>query len=104
MVSEFDEWIFDKERKSGDTGIVKSDYGYHIMYYVGNKSFDYRFKLRTSHTQDDYSGWLEKGMDDKSNAVVKNQENMTKGYDRAYVLIDRTVENIKKSNSGGAVQ
>lgn len=35
MVETFNNWLFDSERKPGDTGIVKTDYGYHIMYYVG---------------------------------------------------------------------
>ena len=35
MVPAFNDWMFDKNRKPGDTGIVKTDYGYHIMYYVG---------------------------------------------------------------------
>lgn len=35
MVEAFDEWIFDADRKEGDTGIVKTDYGYHIMYFAG---------------------------------------------------------------------
>lgn len=35
MVNSFSSWIFDSSRKAGDTAIVKSDYGYHIMYYVG---------------------------------------------------------------------
>ena len=34
MVDSFDEWCFDDARKTGDTGIVKTDYGYHVMYYV----------------------------------------------------------------------
>lgn len=33
MVAPFEEWSFDKARKKGDTGIVKTDYGYHIMYF-----------------------------------------------------------------------
>ena len=35
MVPTFNDWCFDESRKAGDTGIVESDYGYHIMYYVG---------------------------------------------------------------------
>ncbi len=35
MVDGFSNWCFDSSRKSGDTAIVKSDYGYHIMYFVG---------------------------------------------------------------------
>jgi len=34
MVKEFESWATDKSRKYGDTGIVKSEYGYHIMYFV----------------------------------------------------------------------
>ena len=29
----FYEWCFDAERKEGDTGIAKTDYGYHVMYF-----------------------------------------------------------------------
>lgn len=34
MVPEFEEWATDDARQKGDTGIVKSDYGYHIMYFI----------------------------------------------------------------------
>lgn len=34
MVAPFEEWSLDTSRKYGDTGIVKSDYGYHIMFFV----------------------------------------------------------------------
>ncbi len=34
MVEPFETWSFDETRVTGDTGIVKTDYGYHIMYYV----------------------------------------------------------------------
>ncbi len=36
MVTELNDWVFAPERKEGDTGIVKTTYGYHIMYYVGD--------------------------------------------------------------------
>lgn len=35
MVAEFEEWLFDEARVEGDTGVVKTQYGYHVMYYVG---------------------------------------------------------------------
>ena len=37
MVPEFENWCFDAARKTGDYGIVKTDYGYHIMYYVDSE-------------------------------------------------------------------
>ena len=36
MVPEFDAWCFDVTRKAGDYGIVKTTYGYLIMYFVGS--------------------------------------------------------------------
>ena len=37
MVPEFENWCFDAARKTGDYGIVKTTYGYHIMYYVDSE-------------------------------------------------------------------
>lgn len=36
MVDAFNDWCFDASRKPGDTGIIETEYGYHVMYYVGN--------------------------------------------------------------------
>ena len=33
-MKEFQDWAIDMNRVTGDTGIVKTDYGYHIMYFV----------------------------------------------------------------------
>lgn len=33
MVPTFDAWCFDSARKAGDTAIVKTQFGYHIMYF-----------------------------------------------------------------------
>ena len=38
MVTSFNDWIFDAARKPGDTDIVESEYGYHIMYFVGDNA------------------------------------------------------------------
>lgn len=38
MVDAFNDWIFDEARQPGDTDIVETDYGYHIMYYVGDNA------------------------------------------------------------------
>ena len=34
MVPEFNDWIFDEARQYGDTDLVKTTYGYHLMYFV----------------------------------------------------------------------
>lgn len=35
MVTEFNDWCFDESRKPGDSDVIKTDFGYHIMYFVG---------------------------------------------------------------------
>ncbi len=35
MVTAFNDWCFDPSRKEGDTGIVETDYGYHVMLFCG---------------------------------------------------------------------
>lgn len=35
MVETFNDWCFDETRKPGDTGVVETQYGAHVMYYVG---------------------------------------------------------------------
>lgn len=35
MVVNFENWCFDESRKTGDSGLVRTEFGYHIMYFVG---------------------------------------------------------------------
>ena len=37
FVESFRDWAVDMSRQKGDTGIVKSEFGYHIMYYVSGE-------------------------------------------------------------------
>lgn len=34
MVPAFNDWCFDESRQPGDTGLVQTNYGYHVMYFV----------------------------------------------------------------------
>lgn len=36
MVEPFETWCFDESRQYGDYGLVKTSYGYHVMFYVGS--------------------------------------------------------------------
>lgn len=42
MVASFEDWCFDAARQVGDTGLVESVYGYHIMFFVGDSDITYR--------------------------------------------------------------
>ena len=41
-VQPFTDWAVDPAREPGDTGIVETEYGYHVMYYVGDDELTYR--------------------------------------------------------------
>lgn len=41
MVGAFDEWCFDTSRQPGDNEIIRTDFGYHIMYFVSEGDHAY---------------------------------------------------------------
>lgn len=41
-VDAFKNWAVDPARQAGETGIIETEYGYHIMYYVGADELSYR--------------------------------------------------------------
>lgn len=48
MVKPFEDWCFDASRQAGDTGVVQTDYGYHIMYFVSRSDYSYWQQLAAS--------------------------------------------------------
>ena len=60
MVQAFNDWCFDASRKTGDTGIVQTEYGYHIMYFVGNSDITYRdYLIQNDLRSADVQQWQE---------------------------------------------
>ena len=59
MVKEFEDWCFDPARKTGDTGIVQTDFGFHIMYYVGPAGMDWVFNATDTLKGEAYQAYLE---------------------------------------------
>lgn len=60
MVRNFNDWCFDESRKPGDTGIVESDYGVHVMYFVGDSETTYRDYMITNELRSaDMAKWEE---------------------------------------------
>ena len=49
MVTNFNDWCFDESRKTGDTGIVETEYGYHVMYFVSDAELNYRDYMISSN-------------------------------------------------------
>ena len=58
MVASFEEWCFAEGRQPGDTGIVESTYGYHIMYYSADSEMNYRdFQIKNTLMSEDTNAW-----------------------------------------------
>lgn len=45
-VESFLNWSIDEKRKAGDTGIIETEYGYHIMYYVKSQGETWEQNIR----------------------------------------------------------
>ena len=60
MVAPFEAWCFDTARKPGDTGIVETSYGFHVMYFVSNnETLQWINIVKGSMATDDVNNYLE---------------------------------------------
>ena len=58
MVPQFNDWCFDESRKPGDTGIVNTTYGSHVMFYSGDSETLYRdYLIREAKRSADVESW-----------------------------------------------
>ncbi len=74
-VANFLNWSIDAERQKGDSAIVETEYGYHIMYFVGHGDMTYR----------DYM---------INNTLINNA--MDEWYEAAIKTVEATVKDINK--------
>ncbi len=57
-VPNFLSWSIDESRQAGDTDIVETEHGYHIMYYVGRSELNYRDHMITEELRaNDVAQW-----------------------------------------------
>ena len=57
-VENFLNWAIDDARYVGETGIVETEYGYHVMYFVGDAELTYRDHLiRNNLRNNDLTTW-----------------------------------------------
>lgn len=74
MVPTFNDWCFDASRKPGDTGIVETDYGYHIMYFVGQNEPYWKIQVRDNLTNTDMDEWYKTFTE--NHTIEKNDSGM----------------------------
>ncbi|HZK21933.1 MAG TPA: peptidylprolyl isomerase [Oscillospiraceae bacterium] len=91
MVSEFENWSYDPARKTGDTGIIKTSYGYHIMYFVSkNAEPHWKDTARSVIGSDKYADFV--------NDLYKKAHDMEKVNKRMLSFFtERTLKSIDRS-------
>ena len=69
-VTNFLNWCIDTDRKVGDTGIVATEYGYHIMYFSSFDELSYRdYMIREEMRTNDVEEWYNKTLEGTSTSV-----------------------------------
>lgn len=81
-VENFLNWAIDPARTKGETGIVETEYGYHIMYYVGDSEMTYRDSMIEAELREaDYTKYVE-----SLTAAVKFTEGNTSRVKRDIII------------------
>ncbi len=80
-VQSFKDWALDN-RKPGDTGIIESEYGYHVMFYKEDDDMTYRnYMIDIDLTNETYTEWEEDIIE-----KVTVTDKTLKGLDRDFVI------------------
>ena len=59
MVEAFENWIFDEARTAGETGIVETEYGYHVMFFIGDGKLAWENTAHSGVLNDLFTDWVE---------------------------------------------
>ena len=59
MVQAFNDWCFDASRKPGDTGLVETNYGVHVMYFSGTAEPLWKDTARNALQSDSIDSWYD---------------------------------------------
>ncbi|MBR3979214.1 MAG: peptidylprolyl isomerase [Oscillospiraceae bacterium] len=57
-VTNFRDWAIDASRKPGDCEVIETEFGYHVMYYVGDSEMNYRnYMISEDMRAEDHEKW-----------------------------------------------
>lgn len=97
MVSEFNDWLFNSKRQYGDTDVIKSDYGYHVMFYVGDGQTAWKADVISELKTNNYSKYLSSLKEKHSSKVKENNlELITQIFEEDEETDDTTEEQDNK--------
>ena len=70
-------WSVDPARKAGDTDVIETEYGYHVMYFVGHSELTYRDSMITEELRvADQEAWLT-GIEEAATGEILNTGKMS---------------------------
>ena len=79
MVTNFNDWCFDAARQPGETGLVETEYGYHVMYFVSTSDTTYRdLMIESTLLNNDMVAW-ETALVEANELTVKNTKYVDTG-------------------------
>ncbi len=102
-VPEFLEWSLAPHKK-GDTGLVKTDYGYHIMYFVGaDETQKWESDVRTAIGTDAYNDYFD-GLFEKIEKESELKEGVIDFFaERIENLLNKNVESMAASSASSSI-
>ncbi len=78
-VANFRNWATDPDRQTGDTEVIETEYGYHVMYYVGDDELTYRdYMIENTLRDTDQETWY-KAIIDPVTFEAKNTSKINLG-------------------------
>lgn len=72
-VEPFENWAYDESRKPGDTGIVETQYGYHVMYYVGEGATFHDYIVENTMKNEDFQAWYDTLMENTTFELISGK-------------------------------
>lgn len=104
MVTEFNDWVFDANRKAGDVELVETDFGYHIIYFVAKDGKDYYDSaIRSSKANKDIETETKALQEGKDYVVGLGPRRMNYAEKRVLKKIKYLVE-LSNSNSSSSAR
>lgn len=85
-VENFEAWSFNPDRKAGDTGIVETEYGYHIMYFVSDNTddLDWKAAIKNNMTNEKLTAFQEELFKEDGKNVVDEKTAWTERVAEQY--------------------
>ena len=96
MVAEFENWALKDGRKYGDVGIVETQYGYHLMYFIDSEVTTWSDTIRNDLATEEYGKLAEEFEKDENVKITGEVEESLKGVEDFIVaLAKEQIRNIK---------